>query len=65
MTTQTAKREEAIAEMEICLERCARQFSFYESNHRSKTPPDHAKADVNHEYAVMCYEALTNFLVNR
>lgn len=57
--SELAKIEEAAERMAQCLDRSAKQFSFYECNHRDKMPPDTAKADVNHQYAVKCYEALT------
>lgn len=40
------------------IDQCAKQFRFYEKNHRAKEPPDTIKADVNASYALMCEVSL-------
>lgn len=58
-TTPRPTFVEAIDGLLNAVEKAAKQFSFYEEQHMAKNPPDVAKAKTNHDYAVMCYEALS------
>ncbi len=42
----------------VMIKACADQFDFYAEQHLAKSPPDHAKALVNLDFAVRCRAAL-------
>lgn len=51
-------RAQGAAPLNATLENCAKQFEFYEQQHRAKSPPQIEKAEVNAAFAKMCRDAI-------